>query len=222
MSERRFTDAEVAKIIERATLRSESPAPVPVHRSGLTLAEVQEIAREVGLDPASVAAAARTVDESPATTRPGLLGLPLRVERIIPLGREVSDAEWERMVVDLRDTFDARGRTRDEGSFRQWSNGNLQAWLEPAEGGHRVRLRTVKGDARPRIIVGMAFFLIPATVIAVTLATRVNYNPAPLVSLGAIGAASLALLGATALGVRRWAAERRGQMNRLAERWLRG
>jgi hypothetical protein len=80
----------------------------------------------------------------------------------------------------------------------------------------------VKGDARPRIIVGLAFFLIPATVIGVTLATRVTYNPAPLVSLGAIGAASLALLGSTALGVRRWAAERREQMNRLAERWSRG
>src|SRR4051812_7221836 len=102
MSERRFSDAEVAQIIERATTRQEAGIQtIPPRSDGLTLAELQEIGREVGLDPVNIAVAARTLDEAPAITRPGPLGMPMRVERVIPLRRQVSDAEWERMVVDL-------------------------------------------------------------------------------------------------------------------------
>jgi len=51
-------------------------------------------------------------------------------------------------------TFDARGTIRSEGDFRQWTNGNLQALLEPTDAGHRLRLKTVKGQAIPYMGLG--------------------------------------------------------------------
>src|SRR5437870_10699022 len=93
--------------------------------------------------------------EGRATTR-RFLGLPIGVGRSVDLDRALSDPEWERLVADLRDTFDATGRMRQDGAFRQWTNGNLQAVLEPTDIGHRLRLRTGKGDAVAFLMGGLA------------------------------------------------------------------
>jgi hypothetical protein len=82
--------------------------------------------------------------------------LPIGVERTIALDRWLTDAEWERLVVQLRDVFDARGTVSTHGNFRQWTNGNLQALLEPTATGHRLRMRTTKGAARARVAAGLA------------------------------------------------------------------
>jgi DNA-3-methyladenine glycosylase II len=37
----------------------------------------------------------------------------------------LSDDQWDRLVVDLRETFNAAGIVGREGSLRQWRNGNL-------------------------------------------------------------------------------------------------
>lgn len=46
-----------------------------------------------------------------------LLGLPIGVERRVNLGRRFSDDEWEQLVGELRDVFQARGRLRADGSL---------------------------------------------------------------------------------------------------------
>ncbi len=52
-----------------------------------------------------------------ATSRT-VLGLPIGVARTVDLNRRLTDEEWERLVVQLREVFNARGRTRTEGSLR--------------------------------------------------------------------------------------------------------
>ena len=113
----------------------------------MTLAQLQEIGREVGIAPVMVAEAAKAIDLLGRPMSRYFLGLPIGVGRTVNLDRKLSDEEWERFVVDLRETFDARGRLKSEGSFRQWTNGNLQALLEPTPTGQQVRLRTLKGAA---------------------------------------------------------------------------
>ena len=62
MSERRYNDEEVAAIFLRAAEEPQA-APVRVPREeGLTLRELQEIGREVGIPPDAVAQAAQTVE----------------------------------------------------------------------------------------------------------------------------------------------------------------
>src|SRR6266550_289724 len=86
------------------------------------------------------------------------------VARNVNLNRRLTDEEWERLVVQLREVFNARGRTRSDGSLRQWTNGNLQVLLEPTATGHRLRFGTTHGAARGAIGVGFAFLGVTAIV----------------------------------------------------------
>ena len=61
MSERQYNDEEVATIFERASETEHSGLPAPAEGKGLTLAELQDIGREVGISPESISIAARSL-----------------------------------------------------------------------------------------------------------------------------------------------------------------
>ena len=155
MSDRRFNDEEVAAIFAKATDVRPTSQRQLASSDGLTLAELQAIGQEVGIPPDRVAQAAAEMDLVSRATSRRFLGFPLGVGRTVELGRRLSEEEWERLVVDLRETFDARGTVRQEGSFRQWTNGNLQALVEPTATGHRVRLRTMNASMRAWMMGGL-------------------------------------------------------------------
>jgi hypothetical protein len=121
------------------------------------------------------------------------------------------------LVVDLRETFDARGVVRAEGSLRQWTNGNLQALLEPTAGGSRLRLRTLNGNARMYMAVGAGFLAATAGVL-ITNAATLGWSTALLdkVWFPLVMAAGLFALGALRLPA--WARLRRKQMEGVASR----
>ena len=83
---RRYSDREIAKILKRASqMQRESPArPDP---TGLTLAELEEIAIEAGIDPENLRlAAAEHASPNEESLEARLLGAPLtqRLERVLP------------------------------------------------------------------------------------------------------------------------------------------
>src|SRR5258705_9053308 len=163
MPDRRYNDKEIAAIFRAATDGPADPQPEVPRDEGLTLADLQAIGREVGIAPDAIVRAAQGLDVRRGAART-FLGLPLGVARTVNLNRRLTDAEWERLVVQLREVFDARGTTRSEGSLRQWSNGNLQVLLEPTETGHRLRFGTVHGAARAAIGAGFGVLGIAAIV----------------------------------------------------------
>ena len=215
MTERRFNEEEVAAIFEHAAEAQQAARRQLPSGEGMTLADLQEIGREVGLSPELIAQAARSVAQGGRSTSRHFLGFPIGVGRTVDLGRKLTDAEWDRLVVDLRETFDARGTLRQEGSFRQWTNGNLQALLEPSGDGHRLRLRTLKGDARTLMIAGLGF------VGVATAAVIESFARGRAVEAGEFG--FFAMIGAVlfAIGALRlpgWARLRRRQMEEVAAR----
>jgi hypothetical protein len=218
MSERRFNEAEVAAIFERAAEAQHSSQRQLPSGEGMTLTQLQEIGREVGFSPEQVAQAARAIELRPRPTSRRFLGFPIGVGLSVDLNRKLSDEEWERFVVDLRETFDARGTLTREGSFRQWRNGNLQALLEPTATGDRIRLRTIKGDARGLIVGGLGMFGFAAVV---GLAAAMRGGVDDLGMLAALG--TLVMMGAGMFGIGGfrlpgWARLRRRQMEGLAVR----
>ena len=212
--ERRYNDKEIAAIFRAASEGPETQQRSVAPDEGMTLPELQAIGREVGLAPDAVAQAARALDVRRPSTAPNFLGVPLGVSRTVDLGRRLNDEEWERLVVQLRDVFDARGVMKSEGSFRQWTNGNLQVLLEPTATGHQLRFRTVHGAARAQIGAGLMTIALGGLVfIAGTFATRPINSVAGAVVL-ALGGALFVVAGV--LRLPRWAKIRAQQMDALA------
>lgn len=215
-TERRYREDEVKEIFDLATSAEDHGPPVLPDEDGLglTLQELQEIGLQVGVEPRQVAAAAMTVDaKKDALPRRTLLGMPISVGRVIQLPRALTDREWELMVVELRETFRARGRVASQGGIREWTNGNLHAFLEPTETGHRLRLGTLKGTAMALNgmgVIGLAVGLISLPFFGLTGGDVLT----PLMWAGAGGVA----LASNFLNLPRWAREREEQMAHIAAR----
>jgi hypothetical protein len=216
MADRRYTDEEVAAIFSTAAeLAQTRPLPAP-RDDGLTLADLQEIGREVGIAPEAVARAARSLDVRGRAASRRLLGLPIGVERTVTLDRRLTDEEWERLVVELREVFNARGTVRTQGSLRQWTNGNLQALLEPTPTGDRLRLQTVKGSARAWMGAGgLTAGVGVAAAMAGAAAGQLGHSVPGVVFLLVTG---LGMFANGALQLPGWARVRRRQMEEIATR----
>jgi hypothetical protein len=216
MTERRYSDEEVASIFREAAEGQRSGALQRTDDNGLTLAELQSIGREVGLAPDVVTRAALAIDLRPQASSQTFLALPVGIERTITLGRTLTDAEWEHLVGELRTTFRAKGTIATSGAFREWRNGNLQAMLEPTAGGHRLRLSTIKGSARGAMFAGLALLGSAAAVWSSAILAGKLVPALPGVALLTLG--GLGLVAGTALQLRGWARLRGHQMDAIASR----
>ncbi len=216
MTDRRYDDEEVAAIFQKAAENPQGHSLPARHSEGMTLAELQEIGREAGIAPEAVARAAQSLAvRSPSDART-FLGMPLEVERTIDLGRHLTDAEWEQLVGDLRVVFKARGKVSSGGSLRQWTNGNLQALLEPTPTGHRLRLSTVKGDVRGWTTLGaLTLSMSGITAIAAAAGGHLAASIPGVVMLALVGAGAIAN---SVLRLPTWARTRGRQMDAIAER----
>jgi hypothetical protein len=126
----------------------------------------------------------------------------------------MSDEEWELLVVQLREVFNARGRTSSEGSLRQWTNGNLHVLLEPTERGQRLRFRTYNGAAQAMISgglvsIGMAGVVAAAAAFGGKLGAGVP-------GIAFLGLAGLGMIANGVFRLPRWARLRGHQMEVLA------
>ncbi|MCA1791693.1 MAG: hypothetical protein LC667_18130 [Thioalkalivibrio sp.] len=218
MTTRRYDDDEVAEILALATRDAGSTARGPSTPSdGLTLEELQAIASDVGIAPTRIAEAARALERRATTPAPRmLLGAPRSVARMVPLERALDDAEWDRLVADLRTTFGAVGKVTTHGGLRSWSNGNLQAHVEPDGDGWRLRMQTFKGDAGTLASMGGGFALIGVLIFIMALldgsATREMVVSLVFIAVG------LGQMGYLRLSLPGWADERTGQMDAIADR----
>lgn len=215
MTERRYDHEEVEAIFQRAAEAQQATPLLRRQDEGMTLGQLQEIGREVGIPPEQIRAAAHALQRMGQTTQRTLLGLPIGVGRTIDLDRKLSDAEWERLVVELRTTFDAKGRLKQEGNFRQWTNGNLQALLEPLGDTHRLRLRTFKANARAYIAAGGALVLV-AFMLLIANATKGQPIEMSRFWLTLLMGGGFFAIGAAMIPS--WARERQRQMKEIAER----
>lgn len=215
--ERRYSEDEVEEILDLVTRSSGSGSPNRSAGEGPTLAELQEIGREVGLAPSRIAEAAAALDvRGAALPRGRAFGMPISVGRVVELPRAPTDEEWARLVAELRATFRARGKLGGEGPLREWWNSNLHATVEPAGTGFRLRLGTLKGSAAPLNgmgVMGLVLALVLAVVFALT--GRLGDELAMTLLLAAMGGGALAY---NALTLPRWADEREAQMEHIARR----
>jgi hypothetical protein len=219
---RTYDDDEVREIFSLAaeTRDQDTASARTEDRSGLTLPELKEIGREVGLKPDRIAEAAALFDARlEALPRRTFLGGPTGVHRTVELPRELTDREWEALAGELRETFDARGRVISRGSAREWTDGEVHAFLEPSGSGHRLRLYARTFPLT--VAAGAGAFGVFAGLLALLTSAldEVTFGPVMEVVLPLM----LVLIGAGAIGMnvlrlRRWADDRERRMEHVSQR----
>lgn len=213
MVERRYTDDEVRAILASAAERDEAlPGAEP---EGWTLAEIQSAGAAVGMSPTAIAVAAHAHERTAVAPRePRLLGLPLSVDRAVPLARPLNEGEWRRLVAELRQTFEAEGRERVDGARREWRNGNLRVIHETVGEGALLEMRTRRGDTRAIMNFAGVMTLTSAAMAAANLVLAAGDAKMLGVAV-AMGAAGLATSAVSAIRLPPWARRRAEQFDAL-------
>lgn len=134
--QRLFGDEEISRILKRAS------AP---ETSGLTLDELQQVAAEAGIDPRYVALAAGELERAGEADQRSfhLLGGPVSTleERVVE--RELTGAEREEMLAEIRRTFRKAGTVSQVGRTLEWTHSerNDQTQVTITSRGGRTQLR---------------------------------------------------------------------------------
>lgn len=203
---RRLNDAEVSAVLRRAAEDTSA--------SGLTVAQVEEIAIDVGLSPDAVRRA--LIESANGALRPATiatsLGVPIGVSKDVTLPGVLTDAAWDVLVSMMRATFNAHGKEQRSGVVREWRNGRLRIAVEPTATGHRLRMSTHKESGLRGPLVGSAGALIYAAALFAASTAK------PFLTL--LAALPLAASGALAawpfFTLPKWARTRSEQFDALA------
>ena len=117
---RRFTEKETDTILRRAAELQASGGVEATGERGLTITEMESIAREVGLDPGLIRRAALEMDQRKAARSSPFFGAPLRLslERVIP--GDLTDDGWGTMSMEFQRSF-GPGHASQAGRMRTWS-----------------------------------------------------------------------------------------------------
>jgi hypothetical protein len=222
---RRYTDEEMRHLLERATeLQAQTPAD-----AGLTLAELEDVAREAGIDVAALRRAAGELEGLP-TSPPrgrtaGLVGGPLslRLERTLPV--EASPEALDALTPLLQASSDAPGTARMGGRALAWRARSAQNTIElnvlvtVRDGETRIRIEE-RYESVAALIYGVGLGGIGAGVgfgvgvgVGVAIGSVAMAIAFPVACLGATFLGSRALYGAT---VRRRTAVLESLMDTLA------
>ncbi len=212
--ERRYQDQEIRQILDLAIGEDEGPAQSLPAVDGLTLQQLQEVGREVGLGPERITQAVAAFEgRGKSVARGTMLGLPTSVGRVVPLPRSPSDREWELLIAELRTTFGGKGEVTSHGGLREWSDGTLHAFIEPTETGHRLRLAN-SSIAVGGIVLGGILLAFALLVLVVLLGKGdPGFRLAVPAFFSLIGGG---LVAGGAMSPPRWAREQEGRMEHIS------
>ena len=224
--ERHYDDDEIRDIFDRATRIDDEEGPVAPRgsdapsRHGMSLAELQQIGLEAGIDPSAVARAAAQLEVSTAVELPVVtqFGVPVSVGQTVDLPRRLTDMEWDALVVQVRDLFHARGTVSREGSLRSWSNGNLQILMEPTRAGYRLRMRSLNRGMQGRLMGGAFMGIAVSAISAISLLAGASDFRSLLVGFGLIAGVGGIMFGSGVIGSRNWIGRRSEQFRIIGAR----
>jgi hypothetical protein len=122
-SDRKFSEEEVALIIKRAAELQQTQQVENEPSTALTLTEVEQIAREAGIDPKLIRQAAHGLDRPSETSRPSpWLGAPTHLvfERVVD--GEIPVDDFEPLINEIRRTMSDNGVTSVLGRTLAWTS----------------------------------------------------------------------------------------------------
>lgn len=213
MTERRYSDEEFALILRRAAATGRREPAAPGTRDGLTLEELQAIAREVGLDPDLVAEAARALPVAREGWLARLFGGPGYLEVEFEVDRAITQDDTASTVAVIRRVLRVQGTSRWTGGGMEWTSTatptQVSVDIVPRNGRTRVLILADRGGMG--VVAGTAAVLV---FLALGGALAGGLEPAGV--LESIGVAGGALAGAFATARAIWASTAKRTRTRLA------
>ncbi|HEX6573342.1 MAG TPA: hypothetical protein VF042_00105 [Gemmatimonadaceae bacterium] len=163
-SGRKFNEEEVALIIKRAAELQQVEEVEETSSNALSLAEVEQIAKEAGIDPALVRRAANSLDRPVETSRPSpWVGAPTRIIYERAVDGEISNDEFEALVDTIRRAIGENGVPSVLGRTLSWSS-TLRGGRRRNRGRHidvsimsRGGVTTIRVEEELRDIAGALF-----------------------------------------------------------------
>lgn len=148
---RRYTEQEFAIILRKAMELEERAPFAPGRAEGMTLEEIQAVAREVGVDPALVSRAATLLTREEGAEEERVLRGTMKAARTLRTSRVLSPDDMSRVVSAIRRRLAAQGEVAQELTGVTWKSvGDVTqtfVTLRPDEAGTEIQLRLDRSAA---------------------------------------------------------------------------
>jgi hypothetical protein len=219
VSERRYDERELATILRNAAeIQSNSEAPTdPV---GLTLAEIQRVAGEVGIEPVHIESAAASLDRNPSGQSEPPRKAPAREIFERTCDGDLDDLAWEEVVGELRATLGSTGSASAMGTTREWAGKTdlAAAHLAATTRNSRTRFRLIYNQSSGLVV---GWFVSSVVAMLATLFIGIALGKAGtaalFVVLAILAAVATTLIG-TSMLLGRWRAKNRRTVTALMSR----
>jgi len=140
-AERKYSDSEVALILRRAIEMQQDPA---VRGEGLRLQELRDIAREIGVDPELVTAAANQLPAAGQGHLARFLGGTFTHDIRLVHEPVLSPDQLQGLIMAIRSAMEHQGRTREVMGSLEWTTvgevSQVAVTATPNEGGTTIHV----------------------------------------------------------------------------------
>jgi len=227
---RTYTEKEIKELLERtAQLQSQSKETASKASTGLTLNELESIAEESGFDPALLQRAALEMSVDPATTGfKTQTSTHVNAQRLV--SGDLSDEEWDEIVFELREIYDASMEMTDMGSYGQGTAtkvGRNFEWRHISLSGisTKISIRPYKGGTKINLSqrVGLADSMIESWLYASVLAFLIGTVSGVLAGALPVAVAAVMVTLAAAVPLinsvdKTWRKKKLHKLNEVADR----
>lgn len=220
MAERRYDERDVAAILREAAENQASRMESGEMGAGMTLAEIQRLAKEVGIDADQVAAAAARREsrhEKAEVSR--FWGGSAQLIRTRTSDGELDDSAWEEIVAELRAALGEPGTIGKMGASNEWTGGNgflsVHFSAKPQDGTTRFRITLDQSALFVRWLFTFAGIVLGSAVAGAMMSKAGVW---PLAIWGILLALASLVCFATNRAIARWQARNIGLANSLLNR----
>ncbi len=172
--DRLLDEKQISNLLKRAAeLQEENPDSAGI---GLTVRELQQIAKEAGIDPGLIAIALEEFDHA-GGEKTDLWGGPFSSSMGRSVPGELDVEHWEKMVAASRKSFEEIGHVDVRGNVREWIHAGRN---------FKARVSAITREGKTKIEVSWAEPVIAVPVYTVSLVLSIIMLPVIFESLGLV------------------------------------
>ncbi len=217
-----YSEQEMGKLIQRATELQQEGNDEQVH--GLSILEIERIAKDLGLDPEHLRRAALELENQPETHKSkGFWGIPFQIDLQRVVEGKLTDEGWEEIVLMLRTMTGRTGKTNDIGKTKEWYHfvdegvGHIRVSISPRDDQSAIKIQ--KQYRGIGVFVYLLSFLIGGTSMLM-LSEVVDIVVSFPVGLALLGTGCVAALLLARAGLSTWSKRQRKRLHQMMNKVL--